>query len=45
MARIIFGLQITGSAVLLICAIGSALLGDWGSVALAGTAAFLLLVL
>jgi hypothetical protein len=43
-ARLILTLQTIGVAVLLLCAVGNVLLGDWGSVALALTAALLLVM-
>jgi hypothetical protein len=42
--RIILRLQVIGVVVLLFCAVGYVLLGDWGSVALALAAAILLLM-
>ena len=44
MARLITALKAVGIAALLLCAVGNALLGDWGSFALAATAGLLLLV-
>jgi hypothetical protein len=45
MARLILTLQVIGVAVLLLCALGNVLLGDWSNVALASLTATLLLLM
>jgi hypothetical protein len=45
MARLMIGLKVTGVVALTLCAAGNALLGDWGSLALAAATAVLLAVM